>query len=302
MTAPPLVSGIIIFLNEERFLAEAIDSVLAQTYSAWELILVDDGSTDRSSAIARDYARRDPDRIRCVEHAGHANFGMSASRNLGIAHARGRFCGFLDADDVWLPDKLREQVALLEAHPQVAMVYGRTLLWHGWRDAGSAQPADLFCDLGVPPDTIVEPPELLLRLIENRVQTPTTCNALLRREVIERVLGFEPVFRGMFEDQVFFMKVCLAERVYVSSQCWAKYRQREDSSSAKAEAAGQVGEARRRLLAWLSQYLRERDSGSRAVWRMLGRQRCALRWPRMHGLLLRARALARQGGGADRGR
>src|SRR5205809_3316024 len=77
----PLVSGTIIFLNAERFIDEAIQSVLAQTYENWELLLVDDGSTDGSTAIARSYAERYPAKIRYLEHPGHKNHGMSASRN-----------------------------------------------------------------------------------------------------------------------------------------------------------------------------------------------------------------------------
>ena len=90
-TPTPAVSVIVIFLNEERFLEEAIESVLAQTYHDWELLLVDDGSTDRGSDIARDYAQRFAGQIRHLEHGGHANRGMSASRNLGLRHAKGRF-------------------------------------------------------------------------------------------------------------------------------------------------------------------------------------------------------------------
>jgi glycosyltransferase involved in cell wall biosynthesis len=206
--AEPLVTCIVIFLDEERFLAEAIDSVQAQTYPSWEIVLVDDGSSDRSTQIARDHAQRFPDRIRYVEHPGHETRGMSAARNLGLAHARGQYIGFLDADDTWEPNKLKEQVGLLDMRPDVGMVYGRTLLWHSWR--GDTAEADEFCDLGVPPDSTLEPPESLLLLIENRAQTPTTCNALMRRSVFDRSGGFEPAFRGMFEDQVFFMKLGLA--------------------------------------------------------------------------------------------
>src|ERR1700676_3510370 len=104
MSQRPLVSVIIIFLNEDRFLAEAIESVRAQTYANWELILVDDHSTDRSTATSLDAVAHHP-RIRYVEHPGHANRGMSASRNLGLVQARGQYGGFLDAEDVWLPHK-----------------------------------------------------------------------------------------------------------------------------------------------------------------------------------------------------
>jgi glycosyltransferase involved in cell wall biosynthesis len=71
MDNQPLVSVIIIFWNAERFIAEAIESVFAQTYRAWELLLVDDGSSDGSMAIARRYAERDPQRVRYLEHPKH---------------------------------------------------------------------------------------------------------------------------------------------------------------------------------------------------------------------------------------
>lgn len=285
MTSPSLVTAIIIFLNEERFISEAIESVLAQSYPHWEMILIDDGSTDESTKIAQAYARREPGRIRYFDHADHANHGMSASRNLGLDHSRGRYIGFLDADDVWMPNKLQEQVDILEAHRDVAMVYGRTLLWHSWR--GDADEKDEFCDLGVPPDSVITPPALLVNLIENRAQTPTTCNALMRHDAVKHVGGFESEFRGMFEDQVFFMKISMAFNIYVSSRQWACYRQREDSCSAQSEFSGQVQQARMRLFAWLANYLRIHRVDSPEVWRMLRRQRLACQWP----ILFRARSL-----------
>ncbi len=293
MTPAPAVSCIIIFLDEERFLAEAIASVLAQHHESWELLLVDDGSTDGSAGIARAFVERHSDRVRYLQHAGGANLGMSAARNLGLAHARGRYVGFLDADDTWLPEKLLEQVAILDGRPDVGMVYGRTLLWYSWQPGCGRRSLDHFCDLGVTPDTVVEPPRLLVQLIENRFQTPTTCNALIRRSVIEAVGGFEPEFRGMFEDQVFFMKVCVDQRAYVSSRCWAKYRQRDDSHSAHAGTAGQVLQARTRLLAWLEAYLERHGVGAAPVWKALRREQLALRSPRLHRQLERLRRVRR---------
>lgn len=287
-----LVSVIIIFLDEERFLPEAIESVLAQTHPHWELLLVDDGSTDRSTGIARTHATREPGRIRYLEHEAHANHGMSAARNLGLRRARGKYVAFLDADDVWEPDKLREQVAIMEANPGVDMVYGRTLLWHSWHGGTESAPADAYCPLGLPPDNVIEPPYLLLSLIENKAQTPTTCNALVRAAAITRSGGFESTFRGMFEDQVFFMRIALDSKVYVSSRSWARYRQREDSHSARAEATGEVRESRTRLLAWLEAYLRAQHVVARPVWRALRRERLALRYPTLHRLCARIDRIA----------
>ena len=78
-----MISVIIIFLNAERFIEEAIESVFDQNYGDWELLLVDDGSSDASSAIARRYTEQHPEKVYYFEHAGHENRGMSASRNLG---------------------------------------------------------------------------------------------------------------------------------------------------------------------------------------------------------------------------
>src|SRR5216684_3354263 len=99
----PLTSVIMIFLNAEKFIQEAIESVFAQGYDSWELLLVDDGSTDSSTVLALRYAEQYPVKVRYIEHEGHQNRGMSASRNLGIRHAQGEYLAFLDADDVWLP-------------------------------------------------------------------------------------------------------------------------------------------------------------------------------------------------------
>jgi len=106
-----------IFLNAERFIEEGIQSIVAQTYNRWELLLVDDGSTDGSPAIAQRYAAQYPER--CVNlQRGSLNEGMSASRNLGISQARGKYWAFLDANDIWLPPKLEQQVVTMESHPR----------------------------------------------------------------------------------------------------------------------------------------------------------------------------------------
>ena len=156
----PLVSVIIIFFNAERFLRDAIESVLFQSYDRWELLLVDDGSSDGSTGIARGYAAGQPRRIRYLDHQGHQNRGMSATRNLGISNAAGSYVAFLDADDVWLPFKLARQVAILEAHPEAGMVCGAAEDRHGWTGRAEDLERDHTPDLGVAADRIYDPPSL----------------------------------------------------------------------------------------------------------------------------------------------
>ena len=129
MSSEPTVSVVICFFDAERFLREAIESVFAQTFGAWELLLVDDGSRDGGPEIAREAVVARPDRVRILEHPGRENRGISASRNRGLEEARGRYVAFLDADDRWVERKLEEQVEILELCPEAAMVFGVTLDW-----------------------------------------------------------------------------------------------------------------------------------------------------------------------------
>ena len=129
-TKAPLVSVIIPFLNEDQFLSETIESVLQQDYDNWELLLVDDGSTNESTTIAKNYAAAYPGKIFYLEHEGHANKGVCASRNLGVARAKGELVALLDADDVWLPTKLSNQVAIFQRNLEVGMVAEGSLHWY----------------------------------------------------------------------------------------------------------------------------------------------------------------------------
>ena len=283
------VSVITIFLNEERFLGEAIDSVLDQTYADWELLLVDDGSHDESSAIARRYAARFPEKIRYLEHEDHRNCGMSASRNLGLSQAQGEFVAFIDADDVWLPHKLERQVGLLDAHPAAAMTYGRTEFWHSWTGQPDDQDKDYRLDLGVRPNTLATPPSLLLILLKNEDQFPAPSDILYRREVIDRVGGFHDEFKGMYEDVVLLTKICAEHPVFVADEHWFRYRQHEDSCVARAEAAGQIPAARLRLLTWIEGYLTTHGVNDPRVRKALKRELRPHRQPRVDAIIRSAR-------------
>jgi glycosyltransferase involved in cell wall biosynthesis len=239
MHSNPLVSVVVIFWNAERFIREAIESVIGQTYSAWELLLVDDGSTDGSTVTARHYAGRYSERVRYLEHPSHANLGMSASRNRGIRDARGRYLAFLDADDIWFPSTLEQQVAILEAHPETAMVYGPIQWWYSWTGRPEDGRRDYIERLGVPPDAVVQPPALLPLFLRDKAAVPS--GLLVRREPIERVGGFEDEFRGEYEDQVFCAKICLQAPVFASGRCWYRYRQHPDSCVLRGQRTGETG-------------------------------------------------------------
>jgi glycosyltransferase involved in cell wall biosynthesis len=121
--AIPVVSAIMPSYNSAQYLPEAIDSVLAQTFQDWELIVVDDASTDDTQAILARYT--DP-RIRLRRL--HRNSGRSAARNVALGAARGRYIALCDSDDISLPHRFARQVEFLDAHPEIDIVSSRLRL------------------------------------------------------------------------------------------------------------------------------------------------------------------------------
>lgn len=115
----PKVSVIIPAYNSAQYVGEAVESALAQTYKDHEIIVVDDGSTDNTKEVLSPYTSR-------IKYFFQENRGAPAARNFGISRSRGRYVAFLDADDLWLPDKLEKQVMALESNPHLAFVSSGT--------------------------------------------------------------------------------------------------------------------------------------------------------------------------------
>jgi glycosyltransferase involved in cell wall biosynthesis len=158
------VSVIVPVFNGERYLAEALGSVRSQSYSELELIVVDDGSTDSTPDILRTMG----DRVRCVRRP-HA--GVAAALNHGVELARGAFLSFLDADDLWVPEKLALQMAALEREPELDLAFGHVRQFRS-PELTRAERAAIVC------------PELPMRGI-------STGTLLIRRHAFARVGPFD---------------------------------------------------------------------------------------------------------------
>jgi glycosyltransferase involved in cell wall biosynthesis len=249
----PRVSAIIIFYNAERYFREAIDSVLAQDFADFELLLVDDGSTDSSTEIANAYQARDA-RVRYFDHPGHANRGMSASRNLGLSNARGDLIAFIDADDRWRPSKLSDQVELLDSMPGVDAVCGAVNFWAS-HDGGE----DRVVPTGHVHNRPIASPEALLRVYPlGKADPPCPSDLLIRRPVIDAIGGFEEEFTGLlqlYEDQAFLAKFFLEGAVYFDHRVWLDYRLHDDSCTAHVNREQRQPEVRRYFLEWFGAYL-----------------------------------------------
>ncbi|MET0577294.1 MAG: glycosyltransferase family 2 protein, partial [Ilumatobacteraceae bacterium] len=275
----PAVTCVLIFLDGTRFIEEAIRSVVAQGDGVdWELVLVDDGSTDDSTAIARRWAAADS-RIRYVEHEGHANRGMSASRNAGVAAARGEVIGFLDCDDVWLPSALAHGLRVFALHPDADVVIGGTWRWHGW----TGDPADAVRDHlmslpDAPLHTVIEPPALLAAMYADpgAWRIPAMCSLLITRRALLQIGGLDDSFRGLYEDQVLYAKIALHLRVVIDARPMALYRQHGASACQVAIDAGEwqrIGpsEPERRYLEWMRTYVTEQTDGEAAALAVVAR-------------------------------
>jgi glycosyltransferase involved in cell wall biosynthesis len=278
MNDTPKVSVVVVFYDTRQFLAEALDSVLRQSYTEWELLLVDDGSTDGSDTIAREYAERD-DRILYLHHPGRSNRGISASRNLGLAQARGVYLAQLDSDDVWLPSHLEHHVAMLDAHPAAAMVYGPVERWYSW----TGDPEDVDRDFVARPldryDTCIQPPTLVRTILKRQYGVPL--GFLARRDAMQAVGGYEDEFRGMYDDQVFFCKLGLKYPVYVTRQWSYRYRRHQESIVWVTNYAGEKLHYRKLFLNWLTGYLSEEGIRDPRIWKSLMEERWKCRHPRL---------------------
>lgn len=247
----PRVSVITIFWNAGSYLEEAIESVLAQLYRDFELILVDDGSTDGSRRIAERYAGRYPRRVRLIDHLGCMNRGMSVSRNLGLSRAQGEFVCFIDADDRWRPTKLREQVELLDRIPEADALCGSVNYWRshsGGRDA--------IIHTGHRRGGLIRAPEAALKMYPiGRATAPSMSDIMFRRDAIAAVGGFEDAFTDAYEDQAFLVKFYLQRSLFVTRSVWSDYRLHPASCMAQVEREGTYFEKRRAFLDWFDHFL-----------------------------------------------
>jgi glycosyltransferase involved in cell wall biosynthesis len=294
----PRVSVITIFYNAAEFLGEAVASVLAQEYRDFELLLVNDGSTDTGGTIAQAFAEREPRRIRYLCHPGGENRGMSATRNLGIGHAQGELIAFIDADDRWRSNKLAEQTAIFDRFPEVDASCGTVNYWRGW--AGGE---DELVPTGHVRNRPIGPPEAILALYPlGKAAAPCPSDLMVRRATTLALGGFEESFTGalqMYEDQAFLAKLYLGGTVFFDDRCWLDYRRHDASCVATVSREGRYDEVRHHFLEWLAAYLAQRpDLQSPAVMAALNRALLPYRHPHLGQPLRAAGKLLRKIGRA----
>jgi len=290
-----LVSVVTPFFNAAPFLQDAIDSVVAQTHADFELLLIDDGSTDAGRQIAEAAVGKDR-RLRLLHHSGGANLGKAASRNLGIEAARGDFVVFLDADDVLMPEKLARQVQLLRAHPTADLVLDRTLYWHPDAETGAG---DYMSPVGWASGRLFAPPDLMVLMLRKRGLVPCLCSPMIDLDLVRRLGGFDLAIPHLFEDQVLLAKVLLAGVTLTDDFCGEKYRQHPGSSSALAMESGayhpgRLSASEQRYAEWLALYIARMGYDDPALRRAVAHLQRRFRYPRFYGTIRRIAGEARR--------
>jgi glycosyltransferase involved in cell wall biosynthesis len=248
------ISVVVHFLNSARYLEEAVESILWQTFSDWELVLVDGGSTDASAEIAREFARRFPERMRVYRHSGPKTLGIFSSRIWGAKEARAPILAHLDSDDEWHPRFLERQYAIYSTffHSSPGIVYSPMVYW--WEEPQRAfesyvQP--------IPAPGLYKPPSLVVDMIsDDYAKSPGNSSVMIAREIVIQAAELIGIAEEKIaDDQFLWSFVTLRFPVVVHPEPLSRYRQWPGSVCAQAIGAGDHHIARERHLNWLARHI-----------------------------------------------
>lgn len=216
MDSKGLVSIITPTYNRRDFIVDAIESVIAQTYSDWELLIVDDGSTDDTKDLITPYLQ-DPR----ISYTYQSNHGQAYARQQALKSAKGQYVAFLDSDNLWLPERLEKEIVQLDANPDIDVCYGDLITIDEQGNELSRENMKRYSGDIAP---------LMIR--QNFVSMNTT---LIRKEAIERVGGFRSsVARG--DDYDLYLRMSAESKFLYIKEYLAKYRVMENQISSNKEA------------------------------------------------------------------
>jgi len=219
-SAKPLVTVIIPTFNRASIVGRAIRSVLGQTYPDWELLVVDDASTDGTEREVRSYSDK---RIKYIRHQN--NRRVSAARNTGIRCARGEYVSFLDDDDEWLPEKLEREVEVLQnSDPDVGLVYsGKTV----YDELGRVLQVRMPTLSGWVYDAMLD---------RHFIGSPS--RVTVRKQVLDRVAGFDESFVNC-QDYDLWLRVAKVSKIAVVPHCLVKRYLLSDQMSGSLRRIGE---------------------------------------------------------------
>lgn len=208
----PKVSIIIPAYNVAPYIAETLQSVFAQSFTDYELIVVDDGSTDGTERAIESFFDR-------LIYVRQKNAGPSAARNTGLKQARGRYVALLDGDDLWLPNYLEEMVGRMEANPDLDLIYPNAIIF-----GDSPNNGRLFFDLHPSSE-----PVTFEKVVKKECVVMVSC--LFKRELIDQVGGFDLQFRGVEDFDLWLRMLHHGCRFSFTTEPLVRYRRHSASLS-----------------------------------------------------------------------
>lgn len=211
-----LLSIIIPIYNVENYLIRCIESIISQTFSNWELILINDGSTDGSKQIAENYAKRYPQ----IHFINSINYGVSHARNLGLMHATGKYISFIDSDD-----ELEKNA--LTIFKDIEFYYHTSLYKFGYKKIINGTKSNIISQqVG-----LFNVPQTML-IIEQSMYSGFLWNSIFRKDIIDKYkLKFDESI-SWCEDHLFFYEyLCHCDNIYISDSIYYKYYVRTNSYS-----------------------------------------------------------------------
>ena len=210
-TESSLVSIIMNCYNSDQFLREAIDSVYEQSYQDWEIVFWDNASTDNSASIAKSYDER------VKYYRSSETLSLGEARKMALENANGKYIAFLDCDDLYLPSKLERQVAIMDSHDDVGLVYSNTMYFSEWQDKRKA-----YNDM-MPSGFVFK------ELLEDYFMSFET--VMVRKAVLEeRKISFNPNYK-ISTDAELFIRIAYYTKCFYIDEVLAKWRYGHGSES-----------------------------------------------------------------------
>lgn len=215
----PIVSVLIPAYNAQLYIRDTLESVLGQSFRSFEIIVVDDGSTDDTRAIVKSYGRRG------VVVLSQPNAGPAAARNRALSHARGKFIALLDSDDIWEPDCLQTMVEFLDRQPEVSIAFCDSRFFGATKLAGKTfQEVYPPC----PPITFAKAAGCVSHVC---------LDAIIRREVFDRIGGFDEALRAAEDFDLWLRALRAGCRIEPLARVLVRYRRHAASISAHSTLA-----------------------------------------------------------------
>ncbi len=234
-------------------LGESVESVLNQDYSDWEMILFDDGSTDGTQEIAKEYSDIHNGKIFYYEHENNRNFGTAYTRNRAVEKSKGEIIAFIDQDDIWYSDKLSYQMKIFDEMKNCAMIWGPSLYWY--QNRTFIQPVGMNGE-GIK-SGVYNPPVFVDIFLNYFRGTPLPGASLLRRKYFDEVKGFEESIKGS-EDIALWVKLAEKFNICYDDKVLVKYRKHADSTLRRASQSREMDDWNLIFYRWIIEFLKNK--------------------------------------------